>query len=440
VARDVGGSSEVPNPETSLFAAIPSPRRIAEWREAYLHGLLLTAVFLPFDFLYPRRLGFTLAIRLGLLAVLAACRWGLSAVPPRRAGLVVALGALAAALLTPLLVVASSGGDGPRFGFLLTVPFVLLSLLPAIREVVALSVAAGIYAAIVGGVALLLEGRSPGLVAEWTIVASVVSAVTALGARRVGGLARRAAEAERDRLEAVARLEESERRRTASERLALLGRLAAGIGHEINNPLSAVKGNVACALAETAPGGAQASAQEALTEALDACERISWITSDLRAFGGDPTVSLVPCAVDAAIRDALRSARARLGSATVITAVEPGLPPVRSEPRLLADAIGQLAVARRGAAPADRTTLRISARRAADGIEIAIEVDGPPIPADVLPRVFEPAAAPRELHRAGLPLTLPLTRELAERCGGRVEAARRDGGSRFTVTLRPAED
>ena len=68
---------------------------------------------------------------------------------------------------------------------------------------------------------------------------------------------------------------ESERRRATSERLALVGRLASGIGHEINNPLSAVKGNVSCALEELERLDAAPAAREALSEALAATERIA---------------------------------------------------------------------------------------------------------------------------------------------------------------------
>jgi len=415
-----------------------SPARVAAWREAYFYGTLVAACFFPFDFLYPGRLELTVAIRAALVAVLLACRWWLGRPRRQGVGLVVVAGAVAAALLTPAMVFTSAGFSGPRFGFLLTVPFVLLALLP---EVPAIALFAGVVAAFSGG-AVLLAARQPlEHVVEWTVLAIAVTGVTAFGARRVHGLASRAAQAERERQEALLDLAESERRRAASERLALLGRLASGVGHEINNPLSAVKGNVSCALEELERDGAAPRAREALAEALTACERIAWITSDMRALTAD-AAPLVVCHVGAAIRDAVGRAGSRLRNATILTSVDQGLPAVRSEPRLLADAIGQLAAlaAGRRAVGEPPATIRISARQVAGEVEIAIDDDGPQIPAHVLPRIFEPFASQGEMRGAGLGLMLPLTRELAERGGGRVGAAWRDGGNRFTVTLAVADD
>jgi C4-dicarboxylate-specific signal transduction histidine kinase len=421
----------------------PQPR-IDAWRAAYAYGILLAAVFLPFDFLYADRLVVTLAVRLGLVATLIGCWWWLRRTQRRRVGLVVLVGAIVAAVLTPVLVILSSGVSGPRFGFLLIVPFILLALLPEVPHVAAF---AGAMASVTGGTGLLLARQPLDHVLEWTVLAAAVTAVTALGAKRVHGLANRAARAERERHEALAQLAESERRRASSERLALLGRLAAGVGHEINNPLSAVKGNVACALDGLERDGAAPLAREALTEALAACERIGWITADMRALTTDAAAPLVACEVGAAIRDAVGRARERLRHATVLTSVEADLPAVRSEPRLLADAIGQLAaqaaqasLARRGGEGQARAVITISARKVASEVEISVDDDGPPIPAHLLPRIFEPFAAQGEVRGAGLGLMLPLTRELAERGGGRVGAAWRDGGNRFTVTLAAAVD
>jgi signal transduction histidine kinase len=418
------------------------PERVAAWREAYFHGILVAAVFLPFDFLYPDGLAVTLAVRGALFAVLVACRWLLARVPPDRTGVVAAAGAVTAAVLAPALVATSMAGHGPRFGFLLAVPFILLSLLPEVPHVATL---AGLVAAVVGGAVLVAGAVGTAFVVEWTVLASVVTLVTAIGSRRVRQVASLADDAERARHAMLAELEESERRRAASERLALVGRLAAGVGHEINNPLCAVKGNVACALEELERLGGAPEAREALAEALSAADRIAWITADMRALTVEPAGPLGRCHVGDLVREALGHAAGRLRGVEVQTTLDPGLPGVRSEPRLLAQAICQLAAQaarlERSAGGTGRPpTVRISARRVADEIEIAIDGDGPPIPEHVLPRIFEPFAAQGEVRGAGLGLALPLTRVLAERGGGRVRASRRDGGNRFTVTVAVAGD
>jgi C4-dicarboxylate-specific signal transduction histidine kinase len=424
-------------PRGGFLREAHSQQRVAAWREAYLYGILIAAVFLPFDFLYPERLAWTLGARAALVATLVGCRWRLGTAPRTATGRVALTGALAAALLTPVVVVTSAGGTGPRFGFLLSVPFILLSLLPEVPHVAAF---AGLFAALVGGGVLVSERQPAALVVEWTILASVVTAATAVGARRVRLIAARADEAEREHDEVVAELERSEQRRAASERFALVGRLAAGIGHEINNPLSAVKGNLSCALEELERGDVAPHAREALVEALAATERIAWTTADMRALANDAGAPLVSCAVDDAIRDGIARASPRLRGVKVLVDLEPGLPLVLSEPRLLSDAVAQLAAqaaSARGTAGegGGAPTVRVGARRVGGGIEITIDDEGPRIPAHVLPAVFEPFAAQGEVRGGGLGLSLPLTRELAERSGGRVEARWHEGGNRYAVTL-----
>jgi signal transduction histidine kinase len=418
-----------------------SPRRVAAWREAYFYGLLIAAVFVPFDFLYPERLAWTLAARAALVGVLAGCWWLLGRPSRRAASRVVVAGAALAGVITPVTVLVSSGASGARFGFVLSVPFIILALLPEVPGVAAL---AGLSATVAGGIAMVAEGQRPVFVVEWILMTGAVVGVTSFGSRRIGALIQRAREAERERRDVIAQLEESERRRASSERLALVGRLAAGVGHEINNPLSAVKGNVSCALEELERLDAAPHAREALAEALAASERIEWITADMRALASDAGAPLIRCEVGRTIRDALDRAGQRLRAADVQLSLEPDLPPVWSDPRLLADAITQLtaqaAAARGEELPAAPAAVRISARRVGEGVEIAVDDDGPRIPAHLLPRVFEPFAAQGELRGAGLSLTLPMTREIAERSGGRLRADWHEGGNRYTLTLPAAEE
>ena len=421
--------------DAGFLNAAHSPRRVAAWREAYFYGILVAAVFVPFDFLYAGRLELTLSARGALIGVLVACWWLLRPPAPRVAGRIVFAGAVLAGILTPATVLVSSGTSGSRFGFVLAVPFIVLALLPEVPAVAALS---GVSAAVAGAIGMIVESRPPALVAEWLIMTTAITGVTAFGSRRIRALADRAHGAERERRDVLVQLEESERRRAASERLALVGRLASGIGHEINNPLSAVKGNLSCALEELERSDATPPVREALAEALAAAERIAWITADMRALTSHVGAPMVRCDVAETIRDALKHADPRLRHAKVLLEIEPGLPPIRSEPRLLAYAIAQLA-AQAAAAPGDEPIVRIAARRVQDGIEIVIDDEGPQMPAHILQRVFEPFGAQGEVRGAGLGLALPMTRELAERSGGRVDAQWHGCGNRYTVTLASCE-
>src|SRR6185436_7490976 len=81
----------------------------------------------------------------------------------------------------------------------------------------------------------------------------------------------------------------SQHKLAASERLASLGRLVAGVGHEINNPLTYVLANLETALAElrerpTSSTGEQDELVELVAESLAGAERVRVIVRDLRIF------------------------------------------------------------------------------------------------------------------------------------------------------------
>ncbi len=111
---------------------------------------------------------------------------------------------------------------------------------------------------------------------------------------RVGIIARKVSDAAALRLKLSADLETTVQERTRElvrvkealmqkERLAALGQLAAGVGHEINNPLTYVLGNLEVLLTMDPP--LSADAREVVEEALDGAARVSKIVRDLRALG-----------------------------------------------------------------------------------------------------------------------------------------------------------
>jgi two-component system phosphate regulon sensor histidine kinase PhoR len=90
--------------------------------------------------------------------------------------------------------------------------------------------------------------------------------------------------------------------------------------------------------------------------------------------------------------------------------------------------------------------VRVTASRDGESVQIAVEDDGPGIPPEHLPRIFErfyrvdPA---RSRDRGGAGLGLAIVKQLVEGMGGAVTAASEPGkGCRFTVTLpvAPARD
>lgn len=164
-----------------------------------------------------------------------------------------------------------------------------------------------------------------------------------------------------------------------AERLGALGRLSASVGHEINNPLSYVLGNLDFAISELKRRTAPAEVREALDDARGGAERIRRIVKELRVFGrGSAEVQcelINPCdALESALRLSGNEIRCR---ASLVRDLEP-LPAVLADPNrltqvfvnLLLNAAQSIPEAHRGLA---RSVITLRSRHLRDDF-VAIEV------------------------------------------------------------------
>ena len=258
--------------------------------------------------------------------------------------------------------------------------------------------------------------------------------------------------AHQERLEALARLARSEllrsraeRERAEVERLVLVGQLAAGVAHEVNNPLAYVKANLNHLLREGHDVDPE-ELVEVLTETQQGVVRIQQIVSDLRDFSRVGTLQEDERGrLDEALNEAKRLASVRLKTeGDVVLALEPALPEVRLGQRhmvqvvlnLLLNAEDAVQTARPGAA------VRVSVRAWRVGARVRLEVDdnGPGIPPDVMPRLFEPFFTTKPPGK-GTGLGLALCREYVSRIGGSLHAENPPGGgARFVVFLPVVEE
>jgi signal transduction histidine kinase len=223
----------------------------------------------------------------------------------------------------------------------------------------------------------------------------------------------------------------------SAERLVALGGLAAGLAHEINNPLTYVIGNLELA----AEGVGEVS--ERIARALGGAVRVRQVVAQLRDLARPAPASLDTAdpaeALDAAVALA---AGVGLAGAEVHREFAPGL-------RAAADPVwvGQIglnlvtnALQAMVASPPESRRLTLVTRRAGAEVHVVVRDTGPGVPAALRERIFEPFVSTRSSGE-GSGLGLYICRELAGRMGGRLELTETGAsGSTFTLVLPlPAE-
>ncbi|MCW5804727.1 MAG: response regulator [Deltaproteobacteria bacterium] len=226
-----------------------------------------------------------------------------------------------------------------------------------------------------------------------------------------------------------------------SERLAAVGVLAAGVAHEINNPLTYVTlglHEIQDALERSKDD--RAAMLERAREALAGCERIQTIVRELGTFakhGDDVRAHAITEPIEAAVAMSAHQLRDRATLAVDVTATHP----VRADAGRLTQLFLNLLVDAAAAIPAGaRHTLRLAARDDEDHVVIAITDRERRIPDDALPRLFEMFG-----RNAGVSgLALAICHKIARAAGGEVTATSTDAdGTTFTVRLprgdRPAK-
>jgi signal transduction histidine kinase len=225
-----------------------------------------------------------------------------------------------------------------------------------------------------------------------------------------------------------------------AERLASVGRLAAGVAHEVGNPLGAITGYADLARTRVLAGRVD-EAVEFLQRVGEECGRIDTIVRDLLDFARPSAPALRPVALAAAFEDALRIARVqpRFREVQVSVEVAPGTPPVGADPGQLVQVLLNLLL-NAADATGGKGRVRLAARAVDGRPEIEVADDGTGIAEPDLPRIFDPFFTTKA-PRAGAGLGLAVCHGIVESFGGEIVAANGPGGGAlFTIRLRAAED
>ncbi len=238
-------------------------------------------------------------------------------------------------------------------------------------------------------------------------------------------------------LQDVTELRELQDRILEQERLAGLGRLASGLAHEINTPLTGIS-SFAQMLGEMTPEGDPRA--QLITKLVDQSFRVSSIVSNLRSMVRGSTDSRMVLDINGVVERAAREAARSLGRDAALK-IEVSDEPVMvwASVAPLELSVGNVVRNALEASPAGGT-VRLSIRCDGEWAEIQVDDSGPGLAGDTEERVFEPFYSTKT-DRGGSGLGLAITRDMIAQLGGRVRLENRlDGGARATIRLQRWQD
>ena len=233
--------------------------------------------------------------------------------------------------------------------------------------------------------------------------------------------------------------------RKERDRLAALGEMAAGLAHEIRNPLGAIKGAVL--VMEPSFERLDDDTQEYLQVIVEEVDRLNRVVTQFltysRPFKGELSVVATETVIAATLRLLSEEQRARI-------VVEPdpterGLPPVRGDGDALRQVLHNLLLNALDAiedTEDGRITISRSLRRRGllKGDALALDVcdNGPGLSAQTMTNLFVPFHTTKS---GGTGLGLPISQRIVENHRGTIEVGRTaEGGARFTVLLPAIDD
>jgi two-component system, NtrC family, sensor histidine kinase HydH len=229
----------------------------------------------------------------------------------------------------------------------------------------------------------------------------------------------------------------------AQARLAALGQMAAGLAHEVKNPLSAIKGAAQLLGEPTTGRPLDEASSEFLGIILEEVERLDRVVRSVLDYArpkqGDTGFVNVNAVVDQTLR--LLSSD-REGGCNYSTEFDDALPRVRADAEQLRQVLLNL-IRNAGEAMGGRGTITITTRtRRAEtserSVEIAITDHGPGITPEVRANLFVPFFTTRA---QGTGLGLAISERIVQEMGGRIEVLTTEGaGSTFSVQLPTPSD
>jgi PAS domain S-box-containing protein len=223
-----------------------------------------------------------------------------------------------------------------------------------------------------------------------------------------------------------------------ADRLTALGMLAAGVAHEINNPLTFI--SLAADLLRQRLTG-DTDGRSLLDDIGEGVERIAAIVRDLRVYGRYEDEPVGAVNLEEVLHGASRIVAHELRSRIRLVRLTENLPPVRGVARRLEQVFVNVYLNAAKAFPDDRNDALISvcAEVTESIVQIEIADNGPGMTRDILERIFEPFFTMRA-DGSGTGLGLFICKDILLRAGGAIRAESEVGkGTTVIITLPRAE-
>jgi signal transduction histidine kinase len=213
------------------------------------------------------------------------------------------------------------------------------------------------------------------------------------------------------------------------EKLAILGQLAGGVGHELRNPLGVISNAVY--FLQMVLFDADESVKESLEMISEEVCNSAKIISDLLDFSRTRMPDREEVVVSELVAQVLEK-RPPPGNVEVITEIAPDLPPVFVDPRQMGQVLGNL-VTNVYQAMKEGGNLTFRARAERGQVSLSVADTGCGIPPENMTRLFEPLFTTKT---RGIGLGLAVSKSLVEANEGSIEVESEEGrGSTFTVKL-----
>ncbi len=227
-----------------------------------------------------------------------------------------------------------------------------------------------------------------------------------------------------------------------TERLASVGRLAAGMAHEIGNPLAALIGLEELLMTVDLPPDER---KDVLIRMKRETERIHRVLRDLLTFsrtktadapeGGNASVATVLAEVLA-----LLAPQKEMREVTVTNEVDAGVPDVAIAAERLQQVLLNLVLNAADEVPRPGGAVVVRAEKDDQSVMIHVDDNGPGVAVSVRDKLFEPFVTTKEVGK-GTGLGLAVCRGLVEAAGGTIAVAESpEGGARFSVRLPRATE